>query len=69
MVINIQIIITELRLLLLIIETCGVAYCTGLGNIMNRRFTSFDFIADEVSFEQIGKGRSGSVCQLNTHKK
>ena len=44
-------IITELRLLLLIIETCGVAYCTGLGNIMNRRFTSFDFIADEATFE------------------
>ncbi len=46
-----SIIITELRLLLLIIETCGVAYCTGLGNIMNRRFTSFDFIADEAAFE------------------
>lgn len=46
-----SIIITELRLLLLIIETCGVAYCTGLGNIMNRRFTSFDFIADEATFE------------------
>lgn len=50
--VNIEsIIITELRLLLLIIETCGVAYCTGLGNIMNRRFTSFDFIADEATFE------------------
>lgn len=46
-----SIIITEFRLLLLIIETCGVAYCTGLGNIMNRRFTSFDFIADEAAFE------------------
>ena len=46
-----SIIITELRLLLLIIETCGVAYCTGLGNIMNRHFTSFDFIADEATFE------------------
>lgn len=46
-----SIIITELRLLLLIIETCGVAYCTGLGNIMNRRFTSFDFIADEATLE------------------
>lgn len=46
-----SIIITELRLLLLIIETCGVAYCTGLGNIMNRCFTSFDFIADEAAFE------------------
>lgn len=46
-----SIIITELRLLLFIIETCGVDYCIGLGNIMNRRFTSFDFIADETSFE------------------
>lgn len=46
-----SIIITELRLLLLIIETCGVAYCTGLGNIMNRHFTSFDFIVDEAAFE------------------
>lgn len=46
-----SIIITELRLLLFIIETCGVDYCIGLGDIMNRRFTSFDFIADETSFE------------------
>lgn len=46
-----SIIITELRLLLFIIETCGVDYCTGLGNIMNRRFTSFDFIADETAFK------------------
>ncbi|MCX4378001.1 MAG: N-6 DNA methylase [Lachnospiraceae bacterium] len=46
-----SIIITELRLLLFIIETCGVDYCTSLGNIMNRRFTSFDFIADEAAFE------------------
>ncbi len=46
-----SIIITELRLLLFIIEACGVGYCTGLGNIMNRRFTSFDFIADEAAFE------------------
>lgn len=46
-----SIIITELRLLLLIIETCGVDCCTGLGDIMNRRFTSFDFIADEAAFE------------------
>lgn len=46
-----SIIIAELRLLLFIIEACGVDYCTGLGNIMNRRFTSFDFIADEATFE------------------
>lgn len=46
-----SIIITELRLLLLIIETCGVDYCTGLGSIMDRCFTSFDFIADEAMFE------------------
>lgn len=46
-----SIIITELRLLLFIIEVCGVDYCTGLGNIMNRRFTSFDFITDEAEFE------------------
>ena len=46
-----SIIIAELRLLLFIIESCGVDYCIGLGNVMNRRFTSFDFIADEVSFE------------------
>ena len=46
-----SIIITELRLLLLIIETCGVDCCADLGNIMNRRFTSFDFIADEAAFE------------------
>lgn len=47
-----SIIITELRLLLFIIETCGVDYCIGLGNIMNRRFTSFDFIAEEAAFEE-----------------
>lgn len=46
-----SIIIAELRLLLFIIESCGVDYCIGLGNVMNRRFTSFDFIADEASFE------------------
>lgn len=46
-----SIIIAELRLLLFIIESCGVDYCSGLGNVMNRRFTSFDFIADEASFE------------------
>ena len=46
-----SIIIAELRLLLFIIEACGVDYCTGLGNIMNRRFTSFDFIANEAAFE------------------
>lgn len=46
-----SIIIAKLRLLLFIIESCGVDYCIGLGNVMNRRFTSFDFIADEVSFE------------------
>lgn len=46
-----SIIITKLRLLLFIIESCGVGYCTGLGNIMNRRFTSFDFIADETSLD------------------
>lgn len=46
-----SIIITELRLLLFIIESCGVDYCSGLGNIMNRCFTSFDFIVDEASFE------------------
>lgn len=45
-----SIIIAELRLLLFVIESCGVACCSGLGNIMNRRFTSFDFIADEDSF-------------------
>lgn len=46
-----SIIIAKLRLLLFIIESCGVDYCIGLGNVMNRRFTSFDFIADETSFE------------------
>ena len=46
-----SIIITELRLLLFIIESCGVDYCRGLGDVMNRRFTSLDFIADEVYFE------------------
>lgn len=46
-----SIIIAELRLLLFIIESCGVDYCIGLGNVMNRRFTSFDFIADAASFE------------------
>ena len=45
-----SIIITELRLLLFIIEACGADYCTGLGNIMNRHFTSFDFIAEEIAF-------------------
>lgn len=44
-----SIIITELRLLLFIIESCGVDYCSGLGNIMNRHFTSLDFIVDEAS--------------------
>lgn len=46
-----SIIITQLRLLLFIIETCGVDYCVGLGKLMTRCFTSFDFIADEAAFE------------------
>ncbi len=45
-----SIIITELRMLMFIIEHCGANYCSGLGAIMNRCFTSFDFIADEASF-------------------
>lgn len=47
-----SIIITELRLLLFIIESCGADYCCGLGKVMSRRFTSFDFIVDEGSFEE-----------------
>ena len=47
-----SIIITKLRLLLFIIESCGVDYCSGLADIMNRCFTSFDFIADEARFER-----------------
>ena len=42
-----SIIITELRLLLFIIESCGVDYCTGLGNIMNAK-GNYDSIADEI---------------------
>lgn len=47
-----SIIITELRLLLYMMESCGVENCCGLGNIMNRHFTSLDFIADETSFDE-----------------
>jgi hypothetical protein len=44
-----SVIITKLRLLLFVIESCGVNYCCGLGNVMNGRFTSVDFIVDEAA--------------------
>lgn len=47
-----SIIITELRLLLCMLESCGVEKCCGIGNIMNRQFTSFDYIVDETAFSE-----------------
>lgn len=41
-----SVIITELRLFLCVAEICGIEYCYGLGNIMNRRFTICDFIGE-----------------------
>lgn len=40
--------ITELRLLLCVAEFCGIEYCCGLGNIMNRCFTTYDFVENKT---------------------
>lgn len=40
--------ITKLRLLLGVAEFCGIEYCYGLGKIMNRRFTTYDFVGTKV---------------------
>lgn len=39
-----SVIITELRLLLCVAEYCGIEHCRGLGKIMNRRFSTYDFV-------------------------
>lgn len=46
-----SVIITELRLLLCVAEFCGIDYCRGLGKIMNRRFTTCDFIGTKMQPE------------------
>nr|WP_306449035.1 N-6 DNA methylase [Odoribacter splanchnicus] len=43
-----SVIITELRLLLCVAEICGIEQCYGLGNIMNRRFTIYDFVGEAI---------------------
>jgi len=39
-----SVIITELRLLLCVAEACDIEQCYGLGNMMNHRFTTYDFV-------------------------
>ena len=46
-----SVIITELRLLLCIAEYCGIEQCRGLGNIMNRRFSTYDFVETKAKSE------------------
>lgn len=43
-----SVIITKLRLLLCVAEICGIEHCSGLGNIMNRCFTTYDFVGATV---------------------
>ena len=43
-----SVIITELRLLLCVAEHCGIDHCRGLGKIMNRRFSTYDFVGTKV---------------------
>lgn len=46
-----SVIITELRLLLCVAEYCGIEQCRGLGNIMNRRFSTYDFVETKAKSE------------------
>lgn len=43
-----SVIITKLRLLLGVAEFCGIEYCHGLGEVMNLRFTTYDFVGTKV---------------------
>ncbi len=43
-----SVIITELRLLLCVAEFCGIEHCYGMGNIMNHKFTTYDFIGTKT---------------------
>ncbi len=47
-----SIIITKLRLLLFILHSCGVDFCCGIGNIMSKCFTNYDFITNEFAFDE-----------------
>lgn len=46
-----SVIIAELRLLLCVAERCGVRYCSGLGGILNQRFTTLDFVDGTVPLQ------------------
>ncbi len=51
-----SVIITEMRLLLCVVELCGTKFCRGLGCMMNRRFTTYDFVEEkqaEIKFDVI----------------
>ena len=39
-----SVIITELRILLCIVENCGTKHCVGLGEILKANFTTYDFV-------------------------
>ena len=43
-----SVIITELRLLLCVAEYGGIEHCRGLGKIMNRHFSTYDFIGTKM---------------------
>lgn len=46
-----SVIITELRLLLCVVEYCGIEQCRGLGNIMNSHFSTYDFVETKAKSE------------------
>ncbi len=46
-----SVIITEMRLLLCVVELCGAKFCRGLGNMMNRCFTTYDFVQEKLQTE------------------
>lgn len=45
---NDSVIITELRLLLCVLEMFGARYCEGIGEILNQHFSSYDFVSEEM---------------------
>ncbi len=43
-----SVIISELRLLLCVVEYCGIEYCRGLGKVLNGCFSTYDFVGTKV---------------------
>lgn len=47
-----SVIITKLRLLLCIAEIYDASYCKGVGNLLNKNFTSYDFVSEQIKIEK-----------------